>query len=839
MLILNNEDEKYKERLERARKLRNSVGMVTGNDLTDTSSNNYMQTSIDYNDYQNKLNRAKKLRNSVGMVTSQDLNNNSNIVENNPTDYLEDEKEMSEKVETTLKEDEENISNKVSEDKKQDTFKLDEAELNKLKKASVATVNPSNKTLRENMSNNNIANLASNTKLSSNSDASNMTMVSASDIDAMGEAEQRNQKIEKGGTDAFNARVTTILNNISGGAMQAVAGLANVVTTAGALGVRGLEAWANIFGQKENAKKLNELYYNILDTGTNIKNKGEYESNITARIEDTATRRLGQVTNTVSEMATSQFVGFAFGLPGTVVQGLTVGGRSAQEVLDENPDNITRATITGIAKGYTSYLTEKMFDANILTKGQGSSISNKVDDLIFKYVKNKYGREFLNKTVGIVGENLEEHIENIVDYTIDKIVNDKDFPTIQQLISEADETTIITTFSTIVMDLLGLGGGNFESKTVDILTRKAQKIIDNGGYAIQYNPDATINNTDIDTFYTTKFDQSGEVQEISKTQGKTIENPNKKVNVKPVIIKNINQNAYNIIDSNTGVILDSTPYNTLIQAQAEFDSKMINLDEASIKGINSKVNQANTAINNKIMEVVTQAENELKVKANSNASQNVQNQFSDNSNVKTANDMSNSKNTFKEQNSKIRTYEKEIETYKNNSAKKNIINKNNILEINTNIFENVSKNKQGNILNEYLKNEVKGKDYYVDGQKIISNGTTIGKLKNGKTNFDKRIDANIRNELKANVITNLDNVIANSKIYQADLKDTKNHTFADTFDRRKSIINYKGQNYEVMFEIGKKNGRNTLYSIEKIKKTSFPTQIKKDLRNTQKGMRDY
>jgi len=164
-----------------------------------------------------------------------------------------------------------------------------------------------------------------------------------------------------------------------------------------------------------------------------------------------------------------------------------------------------------------------------------------------------------------------------------------------------------------------------------------------------------------------------------------------------------------------------------------------------------------------------------------------------------------------------RTFEKEIELHKTKSKENNKVN-GNVLEINTNIYDGISKKKQSSFLNEYLKNEVKGHDYYVDGEKLIANSTTIGKLKNGNTNFDKRIDASIRNELKANVISNLNNIVSTSKLYQTNRPDTKEHSFADTFDRRKSYFKYKGNNYEVMFSIGKKKSLNTLYSIDNIKK---------------------
>lgn len=124
-------------------------------------------------------------------------------------------------------------------------------------------------------------------------------------------------------------------------------------------------------------------------------------------------------------------------------------------------------------------------------------------------------------------------------------------------------------------------------------------------------------------------------------------------------------------------------------------------------------------------------------------------------------------------------------------------------------------------------------------------GRTVGKLKNGKTNFDKRLPKNIRFEIKANIITNMENFIKVSKITQANRIDTKNHTFADSFDRRKSLVKYKNYRLEVMFETAKKGNTNLLYGIENIKITkkislsSPKLTIKNGLQDTQKGMRVY
>lgn len=166
--------------------------------------------------------------------------------------------------------------------------------------------------------------------------------------------------------------------------------------------------------------------------------------------------------------------------------------------------------------------------------------------------------------------------------------------------------------------------------------------------------------------------------------------------------------------------------------------------------------------------------------------------------------------------------------------------KQDITIIDSNIYENVSSKKRHSTLNEVLKHSVRGSDYFVDGEKIIANNTTIGKLANGHTNYSKNIDGKTRIELKANIINNIKEVVENSIIYKANRIDTKGHTFADSFDMRKSLINYKGKNYEVTFNVGKKNGRNTLYGIESVKKTQKNklsySKITKKLSNTNNGI---
>ena len=292
--------------------------------------------------------------------------------------------------------------------------------------------------------------------------------------------------------------------------------------------------------------------------------------------------------------------------------------------------------------------------------------------------------------------------------------------------------------------------------------------------------------------------QNEEVIGFEKKDAMVFNIENSKVDsIKPAVVANTEKQNFDVIDLNSGSTLLTNQ--TSPQSAVEETTKILqNVDDISIREIEKMIygiqEKEEVAIDVMKKSIEEKLENMPKTSNAQIAGQ------QDTTTIK-------------------RQYQKEIATYKEKSAKLNKVN-DGLVEINTNIFENVSKKKQANILNEYLKNEVKGKDYYVDGEKIIANKYTVGKLVHGNTLFDSKINRNLRDELKANVITNIEDIVKSSRLYQFDRPDTKNHTFADYFDRRKSVFSYKGQNYEVMFEIGKKNGKNTLYGIEHIKKIS-------------------
>ena len=454
--------------------------------------------------------------------------------------------------------------------------------------------------------------------LSSKADMQNTQELSTSDIKGMEKSNKLNEDIEKGGIDKFNAQLEVFLSSIYGGFKQTISGLANVVTTGLGLGLRGLAGASYIFGLEDTGKKLDETYDNVIKTGSDINETANYERTVNSQIDDEFTKTVGDVTNVISNMLSSQVIGYAIpsSVPGVVIQGISVGGNSAQEVLDENKDNIGKATLTGIAKGYTSYLTEKMFDANILTRGTGkTSIQKSVDKLISNRISSRLGKEVANKTVGIIGENAEELVEDNVDNLIDKLINNKDLPGFQEWWENTTETAKVTTISTLIMSMLGLGGESFHNKEVDMEADywigEAQKIIEQEDLAIHFNPSEVKTLDDVKDFFITRFTPDGEIANVVATKGKEIANPNTELNVKPVVVKDNITNYYNVIDEDTGIILDSTPYETTMEAQSGFTEKANKLSDIQLRDINQKIDKANYAVTNEFVRVINAAKEEL------------------------------------------------------------------------------------------------------------------------------------------------------------------------------------------------------------------------------------
>ncbi len=452
-----------------------------------------------------------------------------------------------------------------------------------------------------------------------------LTATKQSEIKAQVEAEQKNENIKKGGVDAFNEWAETTLNNIKGGAMSAAGGFANVVTTVAALGIRAVADITKYLGFDETGENLDNLYNNIVDTGNTIYGKAHHEEFKNSNVENEFVRASGEISSTISYMLADWAIGTATGMSGTNAQGISVGGNAAQEVLNENPDNIVQAFITGTAKGYVSKKTEEMFDTDILTRGTsktkipGTAISDRVTKFIADRFKSNAGRQIAHITRGIIGENIEEFTENNLDYIIDKLVNNKELPSFEQWWKEQTETAKMTTLSTIIMNMLGIGGGDFKDVEANYWVNQAEQIVQQEDLSLNANQNNILEKEGIKTYYNIKFspDDKGKIQNVSSVFGEEFANQNNNLDVSPVVV--LTQNDYfNVIDKDTGILLDDTPFENALEAKLAFNEKVENLSDLRVKSINEEVSKARYNIKSNIVNILNEASTEMKQRENSN-----------------------------------------------------------------------------------------------------------------------------------------------------------------------------------------------------------------------------
>ena len=775
------DEEERKKREEEARVI--ISGSSIGQRINSINYANMNNTTINVQDeneqnFINKVNQANDIINSINprqnvaapSATDEELNQGHQNAQK-ILDLMDNNVEDNDVKQITLYHDGENNNSNANHRFRINGSKTKEEVDKEIKQASSQNVNS------KPVKNNNITDKNVKIGLASQQDTSNAKILSATEQKAMQEANKKNENIQKGGKAKFEEVMDTILNNVTGGVKQTVSGLANLVTTAVGLGLRGLEGASKILGLEKTGDSINNVYNKVIESGSDLNEIANYERLVNSQVEDDFTKTAGDVTNVISNMLTSSAIGYAIpvGVSGTAIQGLSVAGNSAQEVLDENKDNIGRATLTGIAKGYTSYLTERMFDANILTKGmKKTSIQEGVDRLISNRISSKFGKEFANRTVGIVGENIEELAEDNAGYLIDKLINNKETPGFEEWWNNTTETAKTTTLSTMIMGLLGFGGESFHDKEVDIEADywidQAQQIIEQEDLAIHFNPSESKNITDIKDFYITRFTPEGEIANIVATKGKEINNPKKEINVKPAIVRDSITDMYTVIDSNTGVVLDSTPYTNTIEAENGFNEKINKLSDLQIRDINSKINEADYMITDEIVKNINQAKEQL--------SQIPQRNYNVNNNI-------NQEETQQRQAERLDTLTKTI----NNISDKKLYNKS---DVNT-LFETVSNN-INNI--NFVQDDEGSMLYSFDND----NNITYQQKLDGKIYTGKRIKS-IFNEAINNADTS--NIYANNNIDDSQTASQPNTS---------NFYNEQGNNYT----------NDTGYAVQDIKNVINP-----------------
>ena len=267
--------------------------------------------------------------------------------------------------------------------------------------------------------------------------------------------------------------------------------------------------------------------------------------------------------------------------------GISAKGQSTQEALSRGAD-LEQAVKIGDTKGMIEVGTE-MLTGGVNIFGKGA-----LDDItagIVNRVNNKVARFFVKQGFDVAGETFEETISDILGTIIDKGTVD---PEADYSFKDWSKTAIETTLSTLVLNVLT--GGMYG----DVIKLKNEPTVFKD----------KVSENDIGITYTTEKWQNGE-NIITPNFSISIENPNRKLNVNPHIIKNNRTNAYNVVDANTGIYLDTAFYDSISEATEGFLHKAINLSDSQIDSINYKINIEQAELNNTLMEKLNNIENSI------------------------------------------------------------------------------------------------------------------------------------------------------------------------------------------------------------------------------------
>lgn len=284
------------------------------------------------------------------------------------------------------------------------------------------------------------------------------TTISQSEIKANNEAEEMNKDIEEGGYKKANAIISNTLTSFAGGVKTGASGIANAVMLPTASLLQKINKLAQIKNEEKDDTWLKKASDNILNKAEEISNTANYDNFRNSRIQNNVARTAGTVSSVVGNMVPSIASNFVAPGSGLAVMGVSAGGNSAQEALNDRRDNLDRAITTGVLKGAVEVATEKLTGGNFLSKGS-------LDDLATKSISkisSKPLQKILSKGYEYGGEVLEEQISDIAGYIIDKVVNNQELPDLKTFWDNANETTKTTLLSTAVLNLFGLGGSTYK-----------------------------------------------------------------------------------------------------------------------------------------------------------------------------------------------------------------------------------------------------------------------------------------------------------------------------------------------------------------------------------------
>lgn len=285
-------------------------------------------------------------------------------------------------------------------------------------------------------------------------------------------------------------------------------------------------------------------------------------------------------------------------------------------------DALLYATIMGAMEGATEHIGLNQFKK--AGQGMKALITGTGKEGLRNIAKeetiNSLKEVFKNYGIGIADNFIQEAvIDPIQEATADIIDNKGEWDGIlQKMLSDGIDGAIVAAIvggadvgiNSCVTVVDKVKNGN--NITQDEYIQAINDIQQDGRISIEQQIQKSINsqvqNFNKNTYYEAVTDSDGNLSVIP-VKGTAIENINQNINVSPVIIKDNNTGYFNVIDGNSGLVLDTHPYFTEQEAKAGYNRLISNVDNATIKNINNRVIQNVMEIQNKIVEVNQELEN--------------------------------------------------------------------------------------------------------------------------------------------------------------------------------------------------------------------------------------
>lgn len=204
----------------------------------------------------------------------------------------------------------------------------------------------------------------------------------------------------------------------------------------------------NFFGLDDN----DELVKRSVEKQIDIQNRRD-------NIDNESIKTIGQGFSGVGGMLPQIASNLILPGSGNISAGVGSFSNEYANMIYENPDNIGKAKLTGLAKGSVTSFLEKITGSKISEIGS-------LDDIAINTISNNFktnvGQLLASKGYEIGGEIVEEELENLCGYLIDKIINNKDI-TLEEALDDYQKTFKGTVSTMGILNLLGLGGDTYRN----------------------------------------------------------------------------------------------------------------------------------------------------------------------------------------------------------------------------------------------------------------------------------------------------------------------------------------------------------------------------------------